>query len=91
VRIAGLGALWQAVVLGFAGLDLTGETLGLDPRLPPQWRSLAFRVRWRGRTVGLRITGAAVEARLEQGEAMELRVAAARRALAPGAPLHVPL
>ena len=35
VRIAGLGALWQAVVLGFAGLDLTGDTLGIDPRLPP--------------------------------------------------------
>ena len=39
VRIAGLGALWQAVILGFAGLDLKGDVLGVDPRLPPQWRS----------------------------------------------------
>jgi hypothetical protein len=39
VRIAGLGALWQAVILGFAGLDLKGDMLGVDPRLPPQWRS----------------------------------------------------
>jgi trehalose/maltose hydrolase-like predicted phosphorylase len=44
VHIAGLGALWQAVILGFAGLDLKGDTLGVDPRLPPQWRSLSFRV-----------------------------------------------
>jgi trehalose/maltose hydrolase-like predicted phosphorylase len=35
MHIAGLGALWQAVILGFAGLDLKGETIGLDPRLPP--------------------------------------------------------
>ena len=36
VRIAGLGALWQVVMLGFAGLDLRGDTLGIDPRLPPR-------------------------------------------------------
>src|SRR5262249_34930019 len=40
VRIAGLGALWQAVMLGFAGLDLKGDTLAIDPKLPSQWRSL---------------------------------------------------
>jgi hypothetical protein len=28
VHIAGLGALWQAVILGFAGLDLKGDMLG---------------------------------------------------------------
>src|SRR5580704_17569426 len=47
VHIAGLGVLWQAVILGFAGLDLKGGMLGVDPRLPPQWRSLSFRVGWR--------------------------------------------
>jgi trehalose/maltose hydrolase-like predicted phosphorylase len=35
VRIAGLGALWQAVMLGFAGLDLKGDTLAIDPKLRP--------------------------------------------------------
>jgi trehalose/maltose hydrolase-like predicted phosphorylase len=36
VRIAGLGAVWQAVMLGFAGLDLMGDALGVAPKLPPQ-------------------------------------------------------
>ena len=27
IRIAGLGGVWQAVVLGFAGLDISGETI----------------------------------------------------------------
>ena len=35
VRIAGLGALWQAVMRGFVGLDLVGDTLRIDPKLPP--------------------------------------------------------
>ena len=57
IRIAGLGGLWQAIVLGFAGLGLKGDMLGIDPRLPPQWRSLSFRVCWRGRSVAIRIAG----------------------------------
>lgn len=84
VRIAGLGALWQAVILGFAGLDLAGETLGIDPQLPPNWQSLSFRVCWRGRSVALRITGSAVEVTLIKGEPMPIRIAASTRELKGG-------
>jgi trehalose/maltose hydrolase-like predicted phosphorylase len=84
VRIAGLGALWQAVVLGFAGLDLMGDTLGIDPKLPPEWRSLSFRVCWRGRSVAIRIAGRTVQATLVEGEAMEMRIAAVTRKLTVG-------
>ena len=60
VRIAGLGAVWQTVILGFAGLDLSGDAIVLDPRLPPAWHALSFAVRWRGRTVRFRITDGGV-------------------------------
>jgi trehalose/maltose hydrolase-like predicted phosphorylase len=89
VRIAGLGGLWQAVVLGFAGLDLMGDTLGINPRLPTQWRSLSFRVRWKGRTVAIRIGGGTVQATLAEGEAMRMRIAGTTRNLAAGATLQV--
>jgi trehalose/maltose hydrolase-like predicted phosphorylase len=89
VHIAGLGALWQAVVLGFGGLDLNGDTLGIDPRLPPQWRSLSFRVCWRGRSVAIRIAGNTVQATLMEGEGMEMRIAATTGKLAAGATLEV--
>ena len=89
VRIAGLGALWQAVILGFAGLDLKGDMLGVDPRLPPEWRSLSFRVCWRGRSVAIRITDGIVQATLVEGEGMEMRIGAATRTVAPGATLQV--
>jgi trehalose/maltose hydrolase-like predicted phosphorylase len=89
VRIAGLGALWQAVMLGFVGLQLMGDMLGIDPRLPPEWRSLAFRVHWRGRSVAIRAAGRRVQATLTQGEEMEMRIADATHKLTPGATLEV--
>jgi trehalose/maltose hydrolase-like predicted phosphorylase len=89
IRIAGLGGLWQAVILGFAGLDLMGDTLGIDPRLPPQWRSLSFRVCWRSRSVAIRIAGGTVQVALVEGDAIEMRIAAATHKLTPGATLQV--
>ncbi|MBV9815763.1 MAG: glycoside hydrolase family 65 protein [Alphaproteobacteria bacterium] len=89
IRIAGLGGVWQAIVLGFAGLDLTGDILGLDPKLPPQWRSLSFRARWKDRSVAIRIAGRTVEARLVNGQPMEMQIAGATRKLTAGATLQV--
>ena len=89
VRIAGLGALWQSIILGFAGLDLMGDTLAIDPKMPPQWRSLSFRVRWRGRSVAIRVAGSTVQVTQTNGEAMEMRIAGATRQLTAGAPLQV--
>jgi trehalose/maltose hydrolase-like predicted phosphorylase len=91
VRIAGLGGLWQAVILGFAGLDIAGDELRIEPRLPSRLRSLAFRVCWRGRSVAIRIDGDAVRATLVKGEAMEIRIANKKGSLTMHAPLEVPL
>ncbi len=90
VRIAGLGGLWQAIVLGFGGVDLTGEAPRIDPRLPTQWQALSFRVCWRGRRIAVRVTGGAVEAGLVSGEPMEIVIAGKRRELIPGAAIEVP-
>ena len=83
--------MWQAVVLGFAGLDLMGNILGLAPKLPPEWKSLSFRVHWRGRIVQVAIAGGVLEVTLAAGEAMELRVAGNAHKLAPGATLEINL
>lgn len=91
VRIAGLGGLWQAVVFGFGGLDMSGEILGLDPTLPPKWRSLSFRTCWKGRTLAFRIDGDGVHATLLEGEPLEIRVGAATRPLRRGAALDMAL
>ena len=72
VHMAAQGALWQSIVLGFAGLELRGDTVHFDPHLPPSWRRLSFPVQWRGRR--LRFEGRqqpyGVEVTLEKGEPM---------------------
>jgi trehalose/maltose hydrolase-like predicted phosphorylase len=75
IRIAGLGGVWQAVVLGFGGLDLTGDVISLNPRLPPKWRSMSFAVRWRGRSLQIRIAGETVHVTLSEGEPTEICIA----------------
>jgi trehalose/maltose hydrolase-like predicted phosphorylase len=74
VRIAGLGGVWQAVVMGFGGLDLGSDVLGIDPKLPQEWSSLSFRVHWRGRVVAFRIAEGHAQATLVSGEPLHVRI-----------------
>ena len=39
---ASAGGLWQAVVFGFAGLEITGEGWHTRPMLPAHWRRVSF-------------------------------------------------
>ena len=89
VRIAGLGGIWQSVVMGFGGLDLNGDVLRIDPHLPAQWRSLSFRVCWRGQSVSIRISGEGVEAILAEGEPLEISIANVARTLRAGETVQV--
>lgn len=61
LHLAAMGSVWQALAFGFAGLRPAGETLRVDPRLPPQWRGLGTRLRFRGTRVRLEIGHDGVE------------------------------
>ncbi|HEY2620066.1 MAG TPA: glycosyl hydrolase family 65 protein [Acetobacteraceae bacterium] len=91
IHIAGLGGIWQAVVMGFAGLDLSGDTLSLSPRLPTQWSGISFTVRWRGRPVQIRIAGATVRVTVADGAPMDVRIAGMLRSLQAGTTLEASL
>jgi kojibiose phosphorylase len=54
VHMAALGGLWQAAVFGFAGLCLGDGEPEHHPNLPPQWRGLSMRFKWRGQDHELR-------------------------------------
>ncbi|MEP7293305.1 MAG: glycosyl hydrolase family 65 protein, partial [Chloroflexota bacterium] len=49
IHAAACGGVWQAVVFGFCGLQISesGE-LTLDPHLPEHWREVSFSVTYRG-------------------------------------------
>jgi kojibiose phosphorylase len=57
IHAATAGGLWQAVVFGFAGLQLNEEGYTLTPQMPPHWRRLAFTFYHRGKRIRVSIPG----------------------------------
>lgn len=58
VHAAALGGLWQAVVFGFGGLQLTEDGPRTRPNLPPGWSSLSMEITWRGQRHALQLSPA---------------------------------
>lgn len=53
------GGIWQALALGFAGLQVsTGGEYTLQPCLPPHWRRVAFSIYLRGKRYAIEIRNA---------------------------------
>ena len=46
---ASAGGIWQAVVLGFGGVQLAENGPTANPHLPPGWTRLKFKLHWRGK------------------------------------------
>jgi trehalose/maltose hydrolase-like predicted phosphorylase len=61
LHLANLGGVWQAMLIGFAGLRVRAGVLTVDPQLPGAWGSLQLRFRCLGRRVRLDITREHVE------------------------------
>jgi len=53
IHAALAGGLWQAVVFGFAGLELNGEGHTVNPQLPANWKRLSFSFLHRGEKIDL--------------------------------------
>lgn len=48
MHAACIGATWQALVNGFAGIKIKKDILTINPKLPSSWRKIFCRLRWRG-------------------------------------------
>jgi beta-phosphoglucomutase len=48
IHAASAGGVWQAVVFGFAGIQLNGNAPIANPQLPPTWTRLKFKLNWQG-------------------------------------------
>ncbi|MFQ5528381.1 MAG: beta-phosphoglucomutase family hydrolase [Thermoanaerobaculia bacterium] len=59
--------LW--VLEELAGVDVSGDRLSLNPRLPDHWRRLGFKVRHRGALFGIEITPETLRLELLEGRA----------------------
>ncbi|MEH2374602.1 beta-phosphoglucomutase [Nostoc sp.] len=46
---ASAGGIWQAVIFGFGGIQLTENSPVANPHLPPGWTRLKFKLHWQGK------------------------------------------
>ena len=74
LHIASAGGSWSALVNGFGGMRDHGGVLAFDPRLPADWPSLGFALRWRGSRIRIRVTQADIGFTLECGDPVRVSV-----------------
>lgn len=92
VHIAALGAIWQALALGFLGLTADEAGLRLRPHIPARWGALHMPITWRGALLRVTARPASVLVALEHGGPVCVAVGDGPwRELAPGARLELPL
>ncbi len=66
------GGTWMAAVYGYGGVAVREHTLVIAPKLPAQWRELAFTFRYRGRVLRVHAEPGTVSVTLVDGEALEV-------------------
>ncbi len=60
VHVASAGGVWMAIVYGFAGMSYDDRGVRFDPRLPAEWDSLKFNIRFRGEALHVNLTHASI-------------------------------
>ena len=92
LHIASTGGVWCALVNGFGGMRDHEGQLSFDPRLPADWRSLTYRLTWRGTRLVVDLTPTRLRLRSVEGEQpVPVSVAGIRHVVEPGCTLEVPL
>jgi kojibiose phosphorylase len=53
IHIASAGGTWQMMVCGFGGFRVRNGQMTFKPWLPPDWKAVAFRLKWHGNSVSV--------------------------------------
>ncbi len=61
LHITSMAGTWMSVVKGFGGMRVRNGKVHFNPRIPKQWDSLKFKVRWRGHILELKASHQNVE------------------------------
>ena len=74
IHAAAIGGLWQAMVFGFAGVEMQSDGLSFAPRPLPHWQRLTFPLRWRKDSLRVSIEAAKIQVGVEGSEEVALRL-----------------
>jgi alpha,alpha-trehalose phosphorylase len=87
VHVACAGGVWQALVFGFGGVRETDGALAITPRLPAEWRSLEFPLRFCDRQLRVHLDHDEERYAIDEGEPLEIRVRGERHVVRVDRPL----
>lgn len=88
LHLATMGGLWQAVVSGFGGVQVSEGVLRVDPHLPESWPSITIRCRFRGAPVEMHLWPGRAEIACREPVTVGIGTQPAERLLPPGGTLH---
>ncbi|MEM1319856.1 MAG: glycoside hydrolase family 65 protein [Bacteroidota bacterium] len=89
LHITSMAGTWMAVVKGFGGMRVTEDGLQFDPLIPKEWAAFAFKIRYRGSILQIRINQQQVSIHNESDQAVELKVYDQAQHIAGGAQIIV--
>ena len=82
VHAAAIGGLWQAMVFGFAGVQMMDDGISFDPHMLEPWRRFSFPLEWRKRKLEIEIESNRVRVAVRSGEPLNLRLSGNNEVLA---------
>ncbi|MEG1873417.1 MAG: glycosyl hydrolase family 65 protein, partial [Ruthenibacterium sp.] len=77
LHFANFGGTWQAVIFGFAGVQVSEQGITVTPCLPEQWRSLEFSLCYGGGQLRLTLTHTELAVTLVHRAAQDVLLSAA--------------
>ncbi|MCT3553247.1 glycoside hydrolase family 65 protein [Lentilactobacillus buchneri] len=83
IHAGSLGAAWEGIMYGFAGIVNNATSFSLEPHLPSTWNCLKFKVHLYGNEFKFTIYQDSVEVELLSGEGTDITVYSHRKHLTP--------
>jgi kojibiose phosphorylase len=62
LHAASTGGSWQSAVIGFGGLSVDKDNiLDFDPWIPNNWKSLSYKINWKGKDLNVKVKNKSIE------------------------------
>lgn len=75
IHSAAIGAIWLAIINGFAGVNTRGNILKVSPKLPEEWNSIRFNFTYKGEVLKFNISKDSIGIEREkQGNPLEINI-----------------
>ena len=69
-----MAAAWMNIAYGFGGMRSDGETLSFNPKLPENWTSYKFRIKYRGTIVEVAVKRGKTQLRTIKGAPINIEI-----------------